>query len=72
MLHCFILCGCFGAMCIIHSAEQLTRTFEMLFQERNGDDDLFLVKRAKTDRFEKSSIISMQKFLNNEANNDRY
>ena len=29
--------------------------------------ELFFVKRAKTERFKKSSIISMQKLLNNEA-----
>ena len=33
--------------------------------------ELFLVKMAKTERFKKSSIISMQKLLNNEASKQK-
>ena len=33
--------------------------------------ELFLVKRAKTERLKKSSIISMQKLLNSEASKQK-
>ena len=33
--------------------------------------EIYCVKRAKTERFKKSAIISMQKLLNNEASNNR-
>ena len=34
-------------------------------------EDVFSVKRAKTERYKKSAIISMQKVLNNEASKQK-
>ena len=67
------LCLKFAKACVRH--EKLSDLFPKnkkghLMSKRGKE--LFLVKRAKTERLKKSSIISMQKFLNNEANNDRY
>ena len=62
------LCLKFAKACVRH--EKLSDLFPKnkkghLMSKRGKE--LFLVKRAKTERLKKSSIISMQKLLNNEA-----
>ncbi len=66
------LCLKFAKACVKH--EKLSELFpknkkEHLMSKRG--EELFLVKMAKTERFKKSSIISMQKLLNNEASKQK-
>ena len=62
------LCLKFAKACVRY--EKLSDMFPRNKQEHlmnKRGKELFFVKRAKTERFKKSSIISMQKLLNNEA-----
>ena len=43
----------------------------MYLKPNKRGKELFLVKRAKTERLKKSSIISMQKLLNSEASKQK-
>ena len=58
--------------CVKH--EKLSDLFPKNKQEHSMNKrgkELFLVKMAKNERFKKSSIISMQKLLNNEASKQK-
>ena len=66
------LCLKFAKACVRH--DKLSDLFPKSKQEHSMNKrgkEMFLVKMAKTERFKKSSIISMQKLLNNEASKQK-
>ena len=62
------LCLKFAKACVRHEklSDMFPKSRKQHLMNKRGED-VFSVKRAKTERYKKSAIISMQKVLNTEA-----